>query len=513
MPRMIEDIPEAKPLDEHNRRLVSNVHPTDWKNPKPRGRYHMVVIGGGTAGLVTAIGAAGLGARVALIERNLMGGDCLNSGCVPSKALIRAARAAAAVRDAGHFGVRLADDGASVDFGKVMRRMRRVRAGISAHDSAQRFTNLGVDVYLGHASLSSKRTIRVGDSELEFSKACIATGTRPAMPPVPGLKEANPLTNETVFTLEALPRRLAIIGAGPIGVELAQSFARFGSEVTLIDRETGILGREDRDAAAIVEGALRRDGVRMRFLSETTSVAVEGSATVLRIERERATGQHDIVADRVLVAAGRVPNVENLGLEAGGVEYDKRRGVHVDDRLRTSNKRIYAAGDICSVYRFTHMADAMARIVIGNALFFGRSQASTLQVPWCTYSDPELARVGLNEREAEAKGIPVDTYRTEMSSVDRAVLDSDVEGFVKIHCKRGTDSILGATIVGRHASDMLSEVTLAMSAGLGLKSIAGTIHPYPTQAEAIRRTADSYQRSRLTPRVKRILKAILRLQR
>lgn len=513
MPRTIEDFPEAKPLDEHNRRLVSNVHPADWKNPQPRGRYHMAVIGGGTAGLVTAIGAAGLGARVALIERNLMGGDCLNSGCVPSKAVIRAAHAAAAVRDAGQFGVRLADNAASVDFGKVMQRMRRLRAGISAHDSAQRFSDLGVDVYLGHACFASKRTIRVGGLELEFSKACIATGTRAAMPPVPGLKGANPLTNETVFTLEALPRRLAVIGAGPIGVELAQSFARFGSEVTLIDRAAGILVREDRDASVIVERAMKRDGVKMRFRSELTGVTVEDSDTVIRLNQEGATGPQEIVADRLLVAAGRVPNVENLGLEEAGVEYDRRMGVLVDDRLRTSNKRIYAAGDICSVYKFTHMADAMARIVIGNALFFGRSKASTLQVPWCTYSDPELARVGLNEREAKAKGIPVDTYRTDMASVDRAVLDSDAEGFVKIHCKRGTDSILGATIVGRHAGDMLSEVTLAMSAGLGLKSIAGTIHPYPTHAEAIRKTADAYQRSRLTPRVKRVLKAILRLQR
>ena len=512
MPKPIESITEAQPLDGHNRQLVANVHPPDWKNPEPRGRYHMVVIGAGTAGLVTAIGAAGLGARVALIERNLMGGDCLNSGCVPSKALIRAAHAAAAVRDAGQFGVRLADGEVAVDFSKLMERMRRLRAGISAHDSAKRFSSLGVDVFLGEASFTGRRAVRVGETELEFSKACIATGTRAAVPPIPGLEGAKPLTNETVFTLEELPRRLAVIGGGPIGVELAQSFARFGSEVTLLERFGGILAREDRDAAAIVEQSMRRDGVTTRFRTRAVAVTEAGGETVIRAEREAESGVQDIIADRVLVAAGRMPNVDNLGLEEAGVEYDSRTGVVVNDRLRTSNRHVYAAGDVCSLYKFTHMADAMARIVIGNALFFGRSKASALNVPWCTYSDPELAHVGLNETEAEQEGIRIDTYKTDMASVDRAVLDGEAEGFVKIHCKRGTDSILGATIVGRHAGDMLSEVTLAMSAGLGLKSIAGTIHPYPTQAEAVRKAADAYQRSRLTPGLKRILKGILRLQ-
>ncbi len=509
MPTPIESIVPAQPLDEHNRLLVSNVHPQDWQNPQPKGRYHMVVIGGGTAGLVTAIGAAGLGARVALIERSLMGGDCLNSGCVPSKALIRAARAAATVRDAGEFGV---DQQAPVvDFGRVMERMRRLRAGISNHDSASRFSGLGIDVYLGQASFTGPRSVQVGDSELAFSKACIATGTRAFMPPVPGLEAANPLTNETIFTLTDLPRRLAVIGSGPIGVEMAQSFARFGSQVTLIEGQQGVLPREDRDAAEIVGHSMQRDGVQMLFGSKVTRVSVDGGDNVLEIA-STSGGTDAVRADRILVATGRVPNLEDLGLEAAGIGHHPRKGVLVNDRLRTANRHVYAAGDICSLYKFTHMADAMARIVIANALFFGRSKATGLTIPWCTYSDPELAHVGLNEQEAEKQNIALNTYRTELSAVDRAVLDSESEGFVKIHCRRGTDKIVGATIVASHAGEMISEVTMAMTCGAGLRSIAQTIHPYPTQSEAIRKTADAYQRTRLTPGVQRLLRTILRFR-
>ena len=507
MSPFVESFVPAHPLDEHNKSLIGNVHPQDWENPQPKSRYHMVVIGAGTAGLVTAIGAAGPGARVALIERSLMGGDCLNTGCVPSKALIRAARAISSVREAAQFGVE--DRPPVVDFGKVMERMRRLRADISKHDSAKRFSDQGIDVFFGHASFAGPRSVRVGETNLEFSKACIATGTRALMPPIPGLKEANPLTNETVFTLTELPRRLAVIGSGPIGVEMAQSFARFGSDVTLIEVEQGILPREDRDAAEIVAASMRRDGVKISLGTRVSAVRTDGSENILKVTSSRGDGE--VRVDRILVAAGREPNLDGLGLEAAGIDSHPREGVIVSDKLRTSNRRVFAAGDICSHYKFTHMADAMARIVIGNALFFGRSRVSSLTVPWCTYSDPELAHVGLSEREAAEQDIAIDTYRTELSSVDRAVLDSQADGFVKLHCKRGTDKMLGATVVASHAGEMISEITTAMTAGAGLRTIAATIHPYPTQAEAVRKAADAYQRTRLTPGIRRVLRAILRL--
>lgn len=508
MPRPVEEIVEASPLDRHNRRLVSNAHPQDWENPKPAARYHLVVIGAGTAGLVTAIGAAGLGARVALVERNLMGGDCLNSGCVPSKALVRAARAAVAVREAEDFGIRARPDPHVVDFARVMERMRRLRAQISVHDSARRFRDLGVDVFLGQARFAGRRSVVVDGATLNFSKACIATGTRAALPAIAGLHDVDPLTNETIFTLTKLPDRLGVIGAGPIGVEMAQCFARFGSQVTVIESSAGILVREDRDAAEVVARSLLRDGVHLKCDAMVTHMRMDEGGTVVSVQSGAEISRFR--ADRVLVATGRVPNVDGLGLNRAGVRFDPRRGVLVDDRLRTSNPRVYAAGDICSDFKFTHAADAMARIVIRNSLFFGKSRASALKIPWCTYTDPELARVGLNEREAKGGNFAIDTYRTEMSSVDRAVLEGDTGGFVKIHCKRGTDAIVGATVVARHAGEMISELTTAMTSGIGLQDLSSTVRPYPTRAEAIRKTADAYQRARLTPGVRKFLKLLLR---
>ncbi len=509
MLRPPDTFPEAAPLDEYNRQLISNVHPQDWTNPRPQRRYHLVVVGAGTAGLVTAIGAAGLGARVALIERHLMGGDCLNSGCVPSKALIRAARVAATIRNAEEFGIDIAQETGRANFGRIMERMRRLRAGISVHDSARRFADQGVDVYLGQGRFTGRSQVQVGDANLNFSRACVATGTRAAMPPIPGLAEAHPLTNETVFTLTELPKRLAVLGAGPIGVEMAQAFARFGSEVTLIDHGPGILGKEDRDAAEVVERSLQRDRVALRFNGRVSKVTTDGNESVLHFESGDNGFETPVRADRILVAAGRRPNVEDLGLSEAEVEFEPSTGVSVDERLRTSNRRIYAAGDVCSAFKFTHMADAMARIVIRNSLFAGRAKATSLNVPWCTYSAPELAHVGLTETAARSKGAAIDTYRTDMASIDRAILDGETEGFVKLHCKRGTDSIVGATIVAEHAGEMISEITLAMTAGVGLQAISQTIHPYPTLADAIRKTADAYQRTRLTPGARRLLKAML----
>jgi pyruvate/2-oxoglutarate dehydrogenase complex dihydrolipoamide dehydrogenase (E3) component/uncharacterized membrane protein YdjX (TVP38/TMEM64 family) len=496
-----ERSPLVLPDDEHNRTLISAVHPRGWLNPSPTGRYNLVVIGAGTAGLVSAAGAAGLGAKVALVEKHLMGGDCLNVGCVPSKALISAARAAANARGAAAFGVRIA--GIEVDFPAVMERMRRLRAGIAPHDSVQRFADLGVDVFLGEGRFTGPTTLAVGGQTLEFSRAVIATGARAVALGIPGLEDTGYLTNETVFSLTELPRRLAVIGAGPIGCELAQAFRRFGSEVTLFEAKAHVLPREDADAAAILERQLRAEGVRLMLRGHVTRVEQHGTDVVVRCE---VGGRpHDLACDAILLGIGRAPNVEGLGLEAAGVAYDKR-GVTVNDHLQTTSARIYAAGDVASQFKFTHMADAFARIVLTNALFGGRKRASALHVPWCTYTQPEVAHVGLYEHEAVARGRAVDTITVPMSEVDRAVLDGADAGFLRVHLQKGTDRILGATLVADHAGDMISEISLAMVAKRGLGTIANAIHPYPTQAEVIKKAADAYNRSRLTPRVKKLFR-------
>jgi pyruvate/2-oxoglutarate dehydrogenase complex dihydrolipoamide dehydrogenase (E3) component len=503
--------PRVTPQDEFNQALEGNVHPPDWVNPEPAARYNLVVIGAGTAGLVTAAGAAGLGAKVALVEKHLMGGDCLNVGCVPSKCLIRSARAAADVRDAGDFGINIAS-GYEVDFGRVMERMRRLRSGISTNDSAKRFSeDLGVDIFLGNGSFAGPDSVMVDGITLRFNKAVITSGARAFELPIEGLAEAGFLTNETVFSLTERPARLAVIGGGPLGCELAQTFQRLGSRVSLLEMSPQILSREDPDAARIVESAMAADGVDLVLSCDIKKVEISAEGKIIYLE---CAGQEkQIVVDDILIGVGRVPNVEGLELESVGVQYDPRIGVQVDDRLRTTNPRIYAAGDICFPFKFTHTADAMARIVIQNALFWGRKKTSALTIPWCTYTDPEIAHVGMYEADAAKAGIQVDTYTIPMSDVDRAIAEGETEGMVRIHVKKGTDRILGATIVARHAGEMISEVSVAMRAKLGLGVLSGVIHPYPTQAEAIRKAADAYNRTKLTPRVKGIFEKILLWQR
>jgi pyruvate/2-oxoglutarate dehydrogenase complex dihydrolipoamide dehydrogenase (E3) component len=492
--------PDVTPHDEHNATLVANVHPPGRANPEPASRYNLVVIGAGTAGLVTAAGAAGLGAKVALVERHLMGGDCLNVGCVPSKCVIRSSRAVAELREAAALGVRV-PAGAEADFGAVMERMRRLRARISDHDSVRRFEQeLGVDVFLGEARFAGSDTVEVGGATLRFKRAVIATGARAAHPPIEGLADAGFLTNETVFSLTERLRRLAVVGGGPIGCELAQAFRRLGCEVVLFHRAGHLLNREDADAAAIVQRAFLRDGVRLVLDARIARVGVRRGEKVIELAAGAERGE--IAVDEILVGAGRAPNVEGLNLEGVGVAYDGRRGVVVDDHLRTTNPRIYAAGDVCMSQKFTHAADFAARVVIQNSLFLGRRRLSALTIPWCTYTDPEIAHVGLSEREAERRGVAITTFTRHLRDVDRAIADGEEEGLVKIHVRKGTDRIVGATIVARHAGEMIGEVTLAMTAKVGLGALANVIHPYPTQAEAIRQAGDAYNRTRLTPRVR-----------
>jgi len=502
--------PEILPTDSFNQTLVANVHPPDWVNPEPTGRYNLVVIGAGTAGLIAAAGAAGLGAKVALIERHLMGGDCLNVGCVPSKGVIRASRALFHARSSKEFGVQ-GGDNLEFDFGIAMERMRRLRADISHHDSARRFRDeLGIEVFIGQGRFVAPDCIEVDGKQLFFERAAICTGARAAAPPIPGLTEAGYHTNETIFSLTELPQRLAVIGGGPIGCELAQSFARFGSRVSLIQHGSHILSREDADAAEILHSVFIREGIDLQLGVKILGVATSGKEKIVHLERDGETV--DVTVDAILVGVGRAPNIEGLDLEKAKVVFDKA-GVQVSDTLQTSNPRIYAAGDICSLYKFTHTADALARILIANALFMGRQKASALIVPWCTYTDPEIAHVGMYERDAKAKGIAVATMTVPLSAIDRAVLDGATEGFARVHLRKGTDKILGATIVARHAGEMINEFSLAITNGLGLGAIGKTIHPYPTQAEVVKRLADAYNRTRLTWFVKKILGAWLKWRR
>ncbi len=503
--------PRPLPLNEANRTLLENVHPPGWSNPEPAACYNLVVIGAGPAGLVAAAGAAGLGARVALVESNLMGGDCLNFGCVPSKGLIRWGRAMQSVRDAAAFGIRSESEQQS-DFPKIMAHMQKVRAGLSRHDAARRYRDeFGVNVFFGSGRFSGPDSVVVAESTLRFKKAAICTGARASAPPIPGLEESGYLTNETVFSLTRLPPRLAVFGAGPIGCELAQAFSRFGSSVTLLEYGPRLLPREDHDAVRIIQQAFEKEGIRICLNARTQEIVRRADERIIRFQHDGCT--EELAVDEILVGVGRVPNVEDLDLEKAGVDYHPKAGIRVNDRLQTSNPRIYAAGDVCSLYKFTHTADAQARILIANALFLGRQNRSKLLIPWCTYTSPEVAHVGMYEKEARDKGLAVTTLTVPLSEVDRAQLDGQSEGFARIHLKKGSDKILGATIVAEHAGEMISELTLAMTAGLGLSAIGRTLHPYPIQAEVIKKLADAYNRTRLTPFIKKLLQAWLRWQR
>ena len=495
------------PDDDYDLRLAENVHPANWGNPHPDGRYNIVVLGAGTAGLITAVISASLGAKVALVEKHLMGGDCLNVGCVPSKGILRAARAWADLRRAAEFGIGV-PPGVTYDFGAVMSRMRRLRARISSNDSAHRYAKLGVDVFLGYGRFTNRETIHVegaaGNRTLTFARAAICTGARASAPSISGSKEAGYLTNETVFSLTSLPRRLAVIGAGPIGCELAQAFARFGSHVSLIEALHGILPNEDRDAAQVVQQQIVKDGVTLLCCGQDLQV-------VKTADGKRLTGAshgrpYDITVDEILVGVGRTPNVEGLGLEQAGVEFNAG-GVKVNGRLQTSNPRIFAAGDICSRFKFTHAADAMAQIVVQNALFphpfgLGYANADSLIIPWCTYTEPEIAHIGMYEQDANAKGIEVETYTFNLDEVDRAILDGEETGFARIHLRKGTDKILGATIVAAHAGDLINEFSVVMKAGKGARTIAGTIHPYPTQAEVNKKVVNLWRKAHFSPATK-----------
>jgi pyruvate/2-oxoglutarate dehydrogenase complex dihydrolipoamide dehydrogenase (E3) component len=495
---MTQQVPPALELpcgNHHDSELRANARPADWRNPRPREPYHFLVIGAGPAGLTAACDAAALGARVALIESHLLGGVSLSCGSVPSKTLIRTARLYAEMRNAVNYGIQPPLD-IKIDFALAMERMRRIRSRISRLDSAARLTAAGVDVFFGTARFTAGDTVDVDGTRLRFRKAMIATGSRSMVPEIPGLAEAGYLTNETVFDLTALPPSLLVIGGGPVGCELAQAFSRFGCRTAIAHDTPLFLPKEERDAAQLVSEALARDGVEIHLNTAVVSVRAEDGRKYAATTNDGNTAT--IVVDQILTGIGRVPAVAGLDLEAAGVAYDAQAGIQVDDFLRTTNRRIYAAGDVCMEHQFTDTANASARVVVRNALLLGRRRVSALTIPWCTYTDPEVAHVGIYVREARERGIPVKTFTVPMHEVDRAIADSEEEGFVKIHVREGSDKILGATVVARHAGEMINGISLAMVAGIGLRTVARVIHTYPTQAEAIEMAANNYRdRTRL----------------
>lgn len=502
--------------DVHDDALRRLTAPPDWRNPEPAARYDLVVLGAGTAGLVSAAIAAGLGARVALIERELMGGDCLNYGCVPSKALLAAARAFAGARRLERFG------GAALapapDFARVMERMRRLRAAIAPHDGAERFRGLGVDVFLGRGRFAGRDLIEVEQADgtllaLSFRRAFLATGARPTAPAAPGLAAADCLTNHSLFALTQLPRELVVVGAGPIGAEMAQAFARFGSRVEVVALDPRVLPREDPEASALVDRALRADGIQLRLAAGLERVETRAGRSVVHWTRRGSDGREiergEAAGDKILLALGRAPNVEDLGLAEAGIAFTAK-GVHVDARLRTTNSRVFAVGDVTGLWQFTHAADHMARLAIRNAFFFGRGRHQDLPMSWCTYTDPEVAHAGLYVHEAERAGCELEELRFDFAASDRAILEDQTEGFAKIVIEKESGRLRGATVAGAHAGELLAAALLPVARRLRATELAAAIHPYPTLASVWGRLGDAANRRRFTPRAARLLRALIR---
>lgn len=462
---------------------TNDVFPRSWKNPKAQKMYDLVVIGGGPGGMTAATVAAELNATVALIEKEHLGGECFNVGCIPSKALLRSSRCAAEVRDAADFGIEVSK-GWKVNFPAVIQRVHRLQGTLSPHDSAEHFKKLGIDVFLDPAQFTDVGTLSVGGQLLHFKKAILATGTSPVIPSIPGLKEAGYLTNQTVFKLTDLPSRLVVIGAGPIGCELSQAFLRFGSKVTLITRGVSLLPKDDSTASERLQKVFEKEGMEILQQTQVKRVAKKGTGKILYLD----SGE-ELFCDEILVAIGRTPNVAGLGLEKAGIKYNLKKGIQSDETLKTSNSNIYVVGDVGSLYKFTHVSKELGKIAVQNALKGAKIKRSSMSIPWCTYTDPEIAHIGLQEKEAQEQGFSVQTLLIEMKDTDRAVLDGETIGFVKIHIHAENGLILGATIMAKHAGDMIAELAVAIAGQKGIAAIAEAIHPFPTQAEAIRSAA------------------------
>ncbi len=471
-----------------------------WPRPAKFDR-NVVVIGAGSAGLVSAYIAAAVKAKVTLVEKHRMGGDCLNTGCVPSKALIRTAKLLSHIRRAKDFGVRSAS--AEFDFAEAMERVQSVVKAIEPHDSVERYTGLGVECLAGTARITGPWTVEValGDGTkrtLATKSIVIAAGARPFVPPIPGLAEARPLTSDNVWSLRKLPPRLVVLGGGPIGSELTQAFARLGSKVTQVEMLPRILAREDPEISAMVQKSFEADGVEVLVGHKAKRVETSGGEKVLVVEH--AGSERPIAFDEILVAVGRVANTEGYGLEELGIPVTKSRTVEVNEFLETAYPNILACGDVAGPYQFTHTAAHMAWYASVNALFgrFRRFKVDYSVIPWATFTEPEVARVGLNEQEAKEKGVACVVTTYGIDDLDRAIADGEAHGLVKVLTKPGTDTILGVTIAGEHAGDLIAEYVAAMRHGIGLNRVLGTIHIYPTLAEANKYAAGAWKRSTVT---------------
>ncbi len=485
--------------DPDNLRLRAQVRPKNWKS-NLRSHYDFIAVGGGTAGLVSTAGSAHLGAKTLIVEKNYLGGDCLITGCVPSKALLHAAQVASEINKAAALGIHI--EQSRVDFSDVMRRVRERRADIATADSAQAWSLRGVDVAFGEARFTSPNSLEINGETVHFKRALVATGGRPRFPPIPGLASVDALTSDTFFDLVELPKRLVIIGGGPMGCEIAQAMARLGSHVSLIQQHDRLIMSEDKDASKLLDKALRQDGVNVYLSTECTQVTASDDGVVFSLKSE--FNSSEIVGDALFVATGRQANVEGLGLDAAGVNYNEE-GIQVNSMQRSSNRRIYAAGDVCSQQKFTHAAWAQAEYAVMNAFFPFRYSMQNRFIPHVTFTDPEIARVGLSDEILCSMGDKLDILTVAIDASDRARIEGESVGFARLYLKKGSDKIIAASLVCNNAGEVIAQLGLAIQAGIGLNAIAKTIYAYPTRNELVSRLADTYNLNRVTPTIRRWL--------
>lgn len=510
-----EDFVDMSPMDKHNIKLLNNVHPKTWNNPR-KTNYELLVIGAGAGGLISTIQAAGLGIRVAIIEEYFFGGDCLNTGCVPSKSLLKCAKVFRNLKQVDKYGITI-DGEVSIDFGKIMERMRKIRKDISPADSFERYSKIGASVFKGTASFESNNTVKVksGNEEctLKFERCIIATGGRAFIPDIVGLKTIEYLTNSTIFNLTELPKTMAIIGSGPIGIEMAQAFSSFGTVVHVFVRSNKILSKEDTEASTILYNELKKANVNFYFHSTITKVEKEEENIKILYKTDKENVELTLICSKILVATGRIPNIEKLNLEKANVKYNIK-GVSVNDKLQTNNNKIYAVGDVCCKYKFTHIADATAKIAFRNAMIpLARYKLSSLVVPWCTYTSPEIAHVGKTENELIFNKVKYRSFKTTFEHNDRVKTDENQSknGFIKLIVADKTDKILGCSIVSENAGDLISEVTTAITNNIGAIALSNVIHPYPTEADTIRICSSQVNKQKLTDSAKWKLRNLIRI--